>query len=70
MNLTINQIIPQTDDENITSIVVYFTAQTEDGKAYISGNVSLDNINLIDLDGIKAEVKTELSQKIANGDMV
>lgn len=66
MNITINQITPRRENNEITSVVVHFTARTEDGLINLSGSVPID-ANAIDFEAIENDVKQELINRIMNG---
>lgn len=70
MKITINQITPRRENNEITSVVVHFTARTDDGLINLSGSVPIedfaDNINF---EGLENEVKEELVRRIMNGDL-
>ena len=70
MKITINQITPRRENNEITSVVVHFTARTDDGLINLSGSVPLENFaEHINFDGLENEVKDELVRHILNGDL-
>ena len=70
MKITINQITPRREEGEITSVVVHFTARTDDGLINLSGSVPLENFaEHINFDGLEDEVKQELIRRIMNGDL-
>lgn len=70
MNISINQITTRRENGEITSIVVHFTARTDDGLVYLSGNVPIKDFeDKIDFEGLENEVKEELARRIVNGDL-
>jgi len=70
MNISINQITPRRENGEITSVIVHFTARTTDGLINLSGSVPIENFTThIDFDGLENEVKTELVNRIMNGDL-
>ena len=70
MNISINQITTRRKNGEITSIVVHFTASTDDGLVYLSGSVPIENFeDKIDFEGLENEVKDELARRIINGDL-
>lgn len=69
MNITINQITPRRENNEITSVVVYFTARTEDGLINLNGSVPIENFQEhIDFGGLEDEVRQELIRRIMNGE--
>ena len=70
MKITINQITPRRENNEITSVVVHFTARTDDGLINLSGSVPLENFaEHINFDELENEVKDELVRRIMNGDL-
>ena len=70
MKITINQITPRRENNEITSVVVYFTARTDDELINLSGSVPLENFaEHINFDELENEVKDELVRRIMNGDL-
>lgn len=70
MNISINQITTRRENGEITSIVVHFTARTDDGLVYLSGSVPIENFeDKIDFEGLENEVKDELARRIMNSDL-
>ena len=70
MNISINQITTRRENGEITSVVVHFTARTDDGLVYLSGSVPIENFeDKIDFEGLENEVKDELARRIINGDL-
>ena len=70
MKITINQITPRREEGEITSVVVHFTARTEDGLINLSGSVPITDFQEhINFDGLEDEVKQELIRRIINGDL-
>ena len=70
MNITINQITPRRENNEITSITVHFTARTSDGLINLSGSVPIEDFaDKIDFEGLEKEVKDELVRRILNGDL-
>jgi len=70
MNISINQITPRRENGEITSITVHFTARTSDGLINLSGSVPVEDFaDKIDFEGLEDEVRTELVNRIMNGDL-
>ena len=70
MNISINQITPRRENGEITSITVHFTARTSDGLINLSGSVPVEDFaDKIDFEGLEDEVRTELINRIINGDL-
>lgn len=70
MNITINQITPRRENNEIVSVTVHFTARTEDGLINLSGSVPITDFQEhINFDGLEDEVKQELIRRILNGDL-
>lgn len=70
MNISINQITPRRENNEITSVVVHFTARTADGLINLSGSVPIEDFaDKIDFEGLENEVKDELVRRIMNGDL-
>lgn len=70
MNISINQITPRRENNEITSITVHFTARTSDGLINLSGSVPVEDFaDKIDFEGLENEVRTELINRIMNGDL-
>lgn len=70
MKITINQITPRREEGEITSVVVHFTARTDDGLINLSGSVPITDFQEhINFSGLENEVKTELVNRIMNGDL-
>lgn len=70
MNISINQITTRRENGEITSVVVHFTARTDDGLVNLSGSVPIKEFaDKIDFEGLENEVKDELVRRIMNGDL-
>ena len=70
MKITINQITPRREEGEITSVVVHFTARTEDGLINLSGSVPIENFaEHINFEGLENEVKEDLVRRIMNDDL-
>ena len=70
MNISINQITPRRENGEITSITVHFTARTSDGLINLSGSVPVEDFaDKIDFEGLEDGVRTELVNRIMNGDV-
>ena len=70
MKITINQITPRRENNEITSVVVHFTARTSDGLINLSGSVPIEEFtDKINFEGLEDEVRTELVRRIMNGDL-
>lgn len=70
MNITINQITPRRENNEITSMVIHFTARTADGSINLNGSIPISNFaELINLEGLESEVKQELVDRIMSGNL-
>ena len=70
MNISINQITPRRENGEIASITVHFTARTTDGLINLSGSVPVEDFaDKIDFEGLEDEVRTELINRIMNGEV-
>ena len=70
MNITINQITPRRENNEVTSVTVHFTARTADGLINLSGSVPIEEFaDKIDFEGLENEMKEELVRRILNGDL-
>lgn len=70
MNVTINQITPRRENGEVVSVVVHFTARTEDGAINLSGSIPIENFeDKINFEGIENEVKQEVVNRLLNGDL-
>lgn len=69
MNITINQITPRRENNEITSIQVNFTARTLDGTISLSGNIPIDEFgNSVDLISLEKSVRDALVKRIMTGE--
>lgn len=69
MQVTINQITPRKENNEVTSVQVHFTARTPDGSINLSGNIPVAEFtNLIDFSGMESAVRQELINRIMNGE--
>jgi len=69
MNISINHITPRRENDEVTSVTVHFTARTADGLINLSGSVPVEDFaDKVDFEGLEDEVKTELVNRIMNGD--
>lgn len=70
MQITINQITPRREGDEITSVNVHFTARTDNGLINLSGSIPVENFtDNIDFSGLENEVRTELVNQIMNGEL-
>ena len=66
----INQITPRRENNEITSVIVYFTARTDDGLINLSGSIPIEGFaEHINLDGLEDELRAELVNRIMNGNL-
>lgn len=68
LNISINQITPRRENNEVTSVTVHFTARTLDGNINLSGNIPIEEFaDKINFEGLEDEVRTELINRIING---